>query len=56
MIIFSQESLGDIRGRDSESENIVDGLNMKGLLDLSIRSDEEMEKNQGRDGGKKEGD
>lgn len=56
MIIFSPEGLGDIRRRDSESENIVDGLDMKGLLDLSIRSDEEMEKNQGRDGDEKERD
>lgn len=56
MIIFSPESLGDIRRRDSISENIVDGLDMKGFLDLSIGSDEEVEKNQGRDRYEKEGD
>lgn len=56
MIIFGPESLGYIRRRDSVGENIVNGLDMEGLLDLSIRRDEEMEENHGRNQDDKDGD
>lgn len=56
MIIFGLECLRYIHGRNPVSLNVVDGLDMEGLLDLGIGRDEEVEEDQGRDRDVEEGD
>lgn len=56
MIIFGLERFGYICRGNPVAQNIVDGLDMEGLLDLGIRRDEEVEEDQAGDEGAEERD
>lgn len=49
MVILSPEKLGDIGRGNAVAQNVMNSLDMEGLLDLGIGRNEEMEENQDGD-------